>query len=244
MIILFKILLFIIIVNWSKGQNVVFDYGKERRASPRTRPGSPGNSNTIDNIFQIPIAVIQGTSAAAQSWSPENGDTINKVFNIPVQTLQAISTLIKDRMPQNSNNIQNKLIYQNHQYQENVTNRKRHIHQNNWTWASMWSNLFFGEHRDSGYPLHGIKKKKRKMKKGLHHGSHGILASHGNHFHGHGQHNHGHGLLSMHQRPQDVLGSDGNVYQVTEIVDDVPPPGRPFTQSDRIQNKIAPKFYD
>lgn len=71
--------------------------------------------------------MIQGTSAAAQSWSPEYGDTINKVFDvsslklyivyqfislilnphnyqqIPVQTLQAVGNLVKDRFPQQSN---------------------------------------------------------------------------------------------------------------------------------------------
>ncbi|XP_063987308.1 uncharacterized protein LOC135167733 [Diachasmimorpha longicaudata] len=89
-------------------QGFVFE-GEARRQRPISDddsgdfgvPARPSGvrPSTIDSIFQIPIAVIQGTSAAAQSFYPNNGEMIDKVFNIPVQTLHAVGNLIKDRYP-------------------------------------------------------------------------------------------------------------------------------------------------
>ncbi|XP_044596573.1 uncharacterized protein LOC123273260 isoform X2 [Cotesia glomerata] len=237
---MFRIIGLFLVVNWVVGENFLIEETGRRRVvygttdKPVIKSGvSP---NTVDNIFQIPISVIEGTSTAAQSWYPENSDTINK---IPVQTLQAISNLVKDRLTQEAKpineeevkSLKKKISEENVEPEnEDFTTRKRHAYLG-WDWPL--TDLFFGH--DQGFHGHGHKKKKRKP-----HNLNGHFGNHGSH--GHLSH---HGLFgnrnsNSNNIGQPILGGDGNIYHVTETLDDAVQIGLWKPYSGIIQNKIAP----
>ncbi|XP_074100457.1 uncharacterized protein LOC141528338 isoform X2 [Cotesia typhae] len=237
---MFRIIGLFFVVNWVVGENFVIEETGRRRvvygATDKPVIKSGVSPNTVDSIFQIPIAVIEGTSTAAQSWYPENSDTINK---IPVQTLQAISNLVKNRLTQEATSVNEeeikslvKKINEENLEPENqdFITQKRHAYLD---WNLPLGDLFFGH--DQGFHGHGHKKKKRKP-----HNLNGHFGNHGSH--GHLSHHRLFGNRNSNRNNigQPILGGDGNIYHVTETLDDAVQIGPWKPYSGIIQNKIAP----
>lgn len=160
-------------------------------------------------------------------------------------TLQAISNLVKDRLPQEPNestqperNRRRRKVGDDFQEQdqqnqqsssENNKTQKRHVH-GLLDWDFPLVDLFWGGHssHNHGHHIHEHKKKKRKPH-GLH-GSHGLAS-----------HNHGHFFGNNHNNNigRPILGGDGNIYHITDTLDDAIQIG-PWKPYIGIQNKIAP----